>query len=354
METQAPVQSYTTRTATADDQPLLFALFAADKREEFAALDLPADKLHALLEMQFRARDFTYASNSPGATDLILCLPDGTPTGRHLIQRNPQGWRSIDIAVLPEFRGRGIAAWSLRNLQSKAEAEGLAVTLRVVKANAPAMRLYQRLDFAPTSEDDVAFEMRWQPPNFNAPGAPPPPEPHDIPAMTGGAITRDQLIDHMTAFLRAIGLMVEFAPVASSSVPGIERIANGLRVDRDALDYPGDMLHEAGMLAVRLPEEREQDPSSQIEPAFQIAAIAWAWAAAFGLGIPDFMVIHDQGYKGLAPHIRADFAAGKCPGLPILAWIGMTTAPTPETPSIYPQMLHWLRPPAPSAAEPAA
>jgi ribosomal protein S18 acetylase RimI-like enzyme len=339
VETQAP--TFFARTATADDQPLLFALFAAEKRAEFAPLSLTEEQLTPLLDMQYRARELSYAH--PDSLNLILCLPDGTPAGRHLIRRQPGAYRVVDLAVFPEHRNRGLATWALTDLQQTAAREGLAIELRVMNTS-PALRLYTRLGFHIVSSDELSFEMRWQP-KATAASAAPLPEPHDIPAMTGGTFTRGQLIDRLAAFLSEVGLTVEFASVPPDSfLPGLALIPNGLRVDRNALLYPGDMLHEAGHLAVMAPEDRAGSPSSHAaDPASEMAAIAWSWAAAAHLGIPPELVIHDAGYKGMAPQIRNDFASGKFIGFPILAWLGLTTPATPEQPSIYPRMLRWLR-----------
>ncbi len=61
----------------------------------------------------------------------------------------------------------------------------------------------------------------------------------------------------IVAFLRGIGLEVRLAPVPAETVlPGIDVERGVLVVDEPALLYPGDLLHEAGHLAVPSPASR--------------------------------------------------------------------------------------------------
>ena len=66
----------------------------------------------------------------------------------------------------------------------------------------------------------------------------------------------------IVAFLEEIGLPVRFRDLDEAGfLPGITVEAGGLNVDREKLLYPGDLLHEAGHLAV-LPPNASDDPYS--------------------------------------------------------------------------------------------
>jgi hypothetical protein len=154
------------------------------------------------------------------------------------------------------------------------------------------------------------------------------------------------------AFLARIGLPVaeETLPV-DTFLPGIALRAGGLVVDPDALMWPGDLLHEAGHLAV-LPaalrnEAHDDDPNhAEVEYAGELEAMAWAYAAAVELGLPMEVLIHDGGYNGKARDLLQMYTFGVYPGLRGLCDAGMTAAPgfTPDCgPVRYPQMLRWLR-----------
>jgi ribosomal protein S18 acetylase RimI-like enzyme len=60
------------------------------------------------------------------------------------------------------FQGRGIGTEVMHRLIGEATRAGRAVTLSVVKTN-PALRLYERLGFRVTHEDDRKFHMRRDP-----------------------------------------------------------------------------------------------------------------------------------------------------------------------------------------------
>ena len=137
------------------------ALFRSTKGLELAPLGLGAEQLEPLLQIQFHARRVSYASSYPGARDWIVCLEDGRAVGRHLVERQPDCYRSIDLAVLPEYRGRGIGAWAVRQVQAMAEREHVAMRLRVVQGDRPA-QLYRRLGFREIASDAISCEMEWR------------------------------------------------------------------------------------------------------------------------------------------------------------------------------------------------
>ncbi len=335
-------QLMTMRRATAADEPLLFVLFSAEKVREFAPLGLPAEQLQPLLEMQFRARQTGYAQTYPAATDFILCLADGTAVGRHLVERQPDCYRCIDLAVLSAYRNRGIGAWALRQLQQIAALEQAPFRLRVAKSN-PALRLYGRLGFIKASADELSYEMEWQAPRNEAVSEKTE-LPRPVESAHGIAFDREEVITRIFAFLREIGLDVHPGPVPSNSfLPGIQIVRNGLRVDTRALKYPGDLLHEAGHLAMMTPAQRNEEFPHSSEPALEMAALAWSYAAAVHIGIAPEIVFHEHGYRGQSATLLHGYKQGKFNGQPILWWLGLTTPELPGSPSIYPKMLRWLR-----------
>jgi hypothetical protein len=154
------------------------------------------------------------------------------------------------------------------------------------------------------------------------------------------------------AFLTRIGVpIVEETLPADTFLPGIVLRAGGLVVDPEKLMWPGDLLHEAGHLAV-LPralryEAQDDDPNhAEIEFAGELEAMAWAYAAAVELGMPAEVLIHDGGYNGKARDLLQMYSFGVYPGLRGLCATGMTAAPgfMPDCgPVQYPRMLRWLR-----------
>jgi hypothetical protein len=109
-------------------------------------------------------------------------------------------------------------------------------------------------------------------------------------------------------------------------------------VDEARLEYPGDLLHEAGHLAVAPPDVRS-GLSGDIDdmPDLEWAAIPWSYAAALEIGIDPALVFHEGGYRGHSAGLLGNFQLGVPIGLHLLVDAGMTT------PDAYPRMERWLR-----------
>jgi len=165
-------------------------------------------------------------------------------------------------------------------------------------------------------------------------------------------IEAGSLFDRSVEFLKSIGIPVHFRPIATDCfLPGIS-IENGeIVVDREKLKYPGDILHEAGHIAVVPAMERSTLNEHTIgqreqRDAEEMMVIAWTYAACVYLGIDARFVFHDEGYKGGGSSIADNFKNGNYFGVPMLQWVGMALEKkNEEEPGkpVYPAMLQWLR-----------
>jgi ribosomal protein S18 acetylase RimI-like enzyme len=154
----------TLRPARPDDVEFLFHVFVHSRASALALLASDDPAHDALLRMQFSAQDRAYRTQFPDARfDVIEC--GGTPIGRLAVDRREHAIHVVDVALLPEHRGRGIATSLLRALLAEAAANGQAVTLRVDR-DSPALSLYRRLGFATVSEDAVYAAMAWRQPKI--------------------------------------------------------------------------------------------------------------------------------------------------------------------------------------------
>lgn len=158
--------------------------------------------------------------------------------------------------------------------------------------------------------------------------------------------------DRSIAFIREIGIPVTFRNIDEATfLPGILIEKGGLVVDSRKLQYPGDVLHEAGHIASVPAADRATLDGDTIagrpdRGAEEMMAIAWSFAACRHLDIDPYFVFHNDGYQGGGKEIADQFAEGKWFGVPMLQYAGMTAEPRQATMlgrSPYPAMTKWLR-----------
>jgi hypothetical protein len=150
-------------------------------------------------------------------------------------------------------------------------------------------------------------------------------------------------------FIHQIGIKTESRAVTpgQSFVPGLSIEQGRIIIDPEQLRYPGDILHEAGHIAVVPLADRDLLNGPDIEkradaPAEEMMAIAWSYAACIYLDIDAAFVFHKEGYRGSGPSIMENFRAGRYFGVPMLQWLGMTTT-SGSAEAVYPAMIRWTR-----------
>lgn len=145
------------RAILPENDQFLFAVYSSTRADELALVDWNAQQKEAFLQMQFRAQQGQYQFTYPTATNQII-ESDGVPAGRLIVDRSGGEILLVDIALLPEFRNRGLGTSILRNLQ----AEDKNIILHVIRSN-PAVNLYQRLGFVFVGEEAFYSKMEWSP-----------------------------------------------------------------------------------------------------------------------------------------------------------------------------------------------
>jgi hypothetical protein len=158
----------------------------------------------------------------------------------------------------------------------------------------------------------------------------------------------DPLTEKLAAFVRGVGIEVRAEPLDRQTfLPGIDIRHGALLIDEAKLAYPGDILHEAGHVAVAEASQREDEHLAP-DGGDELAAIAWSYAAARHLGIDPALVFHEAGYRGSSAAYVDNFAEGRYVGVPLLQLYGMTIEstwqrPLPEGAMPYPHMQRWVR-----------
>ena len=173
-----------------------------------------------------------------------------------------------------------------------------------------------------------------------------PPDQMSSGQMSVASTFTDPLTERLVAFVRGIGIEVRAAVLPEKTfLPGLDIRHGAILVDAERLAHPGDILHEAGHLAVTDPLKRNE-PNLSPTPAEEMTSIAWSYAALCHLTLDPAIVFHDDGYKGGATSIIENFTAGRYFGVPLLQFYGMAVEPrrAAETHAEpYPHMLRWLR-----------
>jgi hypothetical protein len=156
----------------------------------------------------------------------------------------------------------------------------------------------------------------------------------------------DPLTEKLAAFVRGVGIEVRAAALPDPTLlPGLDIRHGAVLVDEPRLTWPGDLLHEAGHVAVAHPDERRQ-PTLSPTPSDEMTTIAWSFAAARHLDLALDILFHPDGYKGGASSLIENFTAGCYVGVPLLHSYGMAVEPRQAAAlgvAPFPHMLRWLR-----------
>jgi ribosomal protein S18 acetylase RimI-like enzyme len=148
------------RSIRPDDEEFLCRVYASTRTEELAPLAWTEEEKAAFLRMQFAAQH-RYYQESYTSSRFDVVLVDGRPAGRLYVARWPEELRVIDIALLPEFRGRGVGTGLLRGLLEEGRSRGVPVRIHVERQN-PALALYERLGFRLLEDRGVYLFLEWR------------------------------------------------------------------------------------------------------------------------------------------------------------------------------------------------
>jgi ribosomal protein S18 acetylase RimI-like enzyme len=138
------------RPATARDREYLFSLHRATMRDVI-------ERTWGTWDEAWQRAHFEARFDPPGISVITV---EGRDVGTLWLERRPAELYVAEIQVSPEMQGRGIGTAVLLTVLARAGAEALPVTLQVLRANAGARRLYERLGFRVTGEAEPHVLMR--------------------------------------------------------------------------------------------------------------------------------------------------------------------------------------------------
>jgi hypothetical protein len=161
----------------------------------------------------------------------------------------------------------------------------------------------------------------------------------------------EKILQCIVNFLEDIGIKVIDQKLDGLCILlGLSITANAILLDKERLKHPGDLLHEAGHLAVTPKDQRALIGSANMDLNWpsagdEIAAILWSYAAICYLKIAPDVVFHTEGYKNESKWLIEQFENGNYIGLPLLEWMGLCHSGNniKETIPVFPNMIKWLR-----------
>jgi GNAT superfamily N-acetyltransferase len=158
------MSNFTIRPIDSGDEPFLWEML-------YEAIYVPEGEPRPGRELLGLPEIAHYASGwgQPGDYGLVAVdAASGRPVGAawlRLLAGEIAGFGYVDdetpelsIALVPEYRGRGIGATLMKELLAYADARYTAVSLSV-DPRYPAMRLYERLGFAPVGVNGGSVTM---------------------------------------------------------------------------------------------------------------------------------------------------------------------------------------------------
>lgn len=152
--------SVSRRAANENDRIFVQKLYVATRRAEFTGIGWDAAQIENFLVMQFDLQSRAYAMQFPGAAHSVIEF-EKKAVGRLIVYSGAEETRLVDIAILPEFRGRGIGIFTMRELQREATAENKTLVLRVLKTNDRAVAFYEKLGFV-RADENLYWAMNWR------------------------------------------------------------------------------------------------------------------------------------------------------------------------------------------------
>jgi ribosomal protein S18 acetylase RimI-like enzyme len=151
-----------TRAATAADEPFLremlfLAPFVPPGADPGPRLDVDAPELTHYVDGFGRPGDrgvIAFAGADEVGAAWVRQLDGADPGYGYVDDETPE----LTIAVVPEWRGRGVGLRLMRDLIDASTGAVPAISLSCDPAN-PALRLYERLGFIPVGESGTSITM---------------------------------------------------------------------------------------------------------------------------------------------------------------------------------------------------
>jgi ribosomal protein S18 acetylase RimI-like enzyme len=118
-----------------------------------------------ILDLQFRAQSAHHKLlKAQWETHENVIEMDGAPVGRFVVSGGRLELRLVEIAIVREWRGKGIGEFIIRNTMEECARSGRFLSLMVEKTNVRALKLYQTLGFSAAADMGHHVLLQWVPP----------------------------------------------------------------------------------------------------------------------------------------------------------------------------------------------
>ena len=143
------------------DEPFLYSVYHSTRQDELAVTGWTEQQINEFTWQQFTMQHKFYQDKF-GSAKFLIISSNGQDLGRLYREVREDEIRIIDIALLPEYRSKGIGTKLLTDILAEATGLQLAVRIHVEKDN-PALRLYDRLGFKSINDAGVYWLLEWRP-----------------------------------------------------------------------------------------------------------------------------------------------------------------------------------------------
>jgi GNAT superfamily N-acetyltransferase len=159
--TAVPIMSQilTLRPTRADDQEFLYRLFYSVHSEKLRLGPLGEEEKTKLVELMYQGFIRHYSSLAPVSDDRLILL-NNESIGRMILLQTREEIRLADLAILPEYRQRGIGSALIGQVQTESMMSKRPVRLQVAQFDR-ALGLYRRLGFYKTDVEGPYIHLEW-------------------------------------------------------------------------------------------------------------------------------------------------------------------------------------------------
>lgn len=145
------------KSITENDIPFLYSVYRSTRLEELASANFTEKELEDFLQSQFNLQHTQYMKYYKNPSFDIIMF-EGNPAGRLYVDRKEDDIRIIDIALLTEYRRKGIGRILFNNLIKESESNKIPLSLHV-EHNNPILSFYIGLGFKKGHENGVYYYM---------------------------------------------------------------------------------------------------------------------------------------------------------------------------------------------------